>query len=74
MGDVVHKFNTSEQYVAPLMADFRHDENTKIHYVDTGAEHYFKFIYYTIHIQYRRSIYCGMGKFKISGCKRFVTF
>ncbi|XP_028404565.1 plexin domain-containing protein 2-like [Dendronephthya gigantea] len=38
LGEEMHKFNASMQYVAPLMADFGahlHNE-TSIHYVDTG--------------------------------------
>ncbi|XP_028404759.1 plexin domain-containing protein 2-like [Dendronephthya gigantea] len=36
LGDVVHKFNASLQYVAPLMADFTTNNDTVITYVDTG--------------------------------------
>ena len=36
LGDVVHKFNASSQYVAPLMADFKTHNDTVIAYVDTG--------------------------------------
>ena len=38
LGEKLHKFNASMQYVAPLMADFGAHLNNKtsIHYVDTG--------------------------------------
>ena len=37
LGDVIHKFNASSQYVAPLMADFSTNNDTVIAYADTGT-------------------------------------
>lgn len=40
LGEKLHKFNASMQYVAPLMADFgaHLNENAAIRYLDTGME------------------------------------
>lgn len=41
LGEILHKFNASAQYAAPLMADFGaglHDK-TSIRYIDTGTVH-----------------------------------